>query len=94
LRVTINGQRFVASVNLKVNPKNWNAVAGKSIANTRMDDELNARLDTIRLRIMQIYREMELDRESISAQKVVLKVLLFPEYLVIQGVFFMSEFIT
>lgn len=75
LRVTINGQRSVASVNLKVNPKNWNAVAGKSIANTRMDDELNARLDTIRLRIMQIYREMELDREPISAQKVVDKYL-------------------
>ena len=61
LRVTVNGQRSVTSVNLKVNPKNWNAVVGKSIANTRMDDELNARLDTIRLRIMQIYREMELN---------------------------------
>lgn len=40
-----------------------------------MDDELNARLDTIRLRVMQIYREMELDREPISAQKVVDKYL-------------------
>lgn len=75
LRVTINGQRSVASVNLKVNPKNWNAVAGKSTANTRKDDEVNARLDTIRLRVMQIYREMELDRESISAQKIVDKYL-------------------
>lgn len=75
LRVTVNGQRSVTSVNLKVNPKNWNAVAGKSIANTRMDDELNARLDTIRLRIMQIYREMELDREPISAQKIIDKYL-------------------
>lgn len=75
LRVTINGQRAVISVNLKVNPKNWNAVAGKSIATSRMDDELNARLDTIRLRLMQIYREMELDREPISAQKVVDKYL-------------------
>ena len=75
LRVTINGQRAVVSVNRKVNPKNWNAVAGRSIANTRMDDELNARLDTIRLRLMQIYREMELDREPISAQKVIDKYL-------------------
>lgn len=71
LRVTVNGQRSVASVNLKVNPKNWNSVASKSIANTRKDDEVNARLDTIRLRVMQIYREMELDREPISAQKVI-----------------------
>ncbi|SHE82517.1 site-specific integrase [Dysgonomonas macrotermitis] len=75
LRVTINGQRSVTSVNLKVNPKNWNAVAGKSIANTRKDDEVNARLDTIRLRIMQIYREMEFDRETITAQSIVDKYL-------------------
>lgn len=75
LRVTINGQRSVASVNLKVNPDNWNAVAGKSIANTRKDNEINARLDTIRLRVMQIYREMELDSVAITAQKVVDKYL-------------------
>ena len=37
MRVTINGQRVVASVNLKVEPKFWSAVAGKSIANTRKD---------------------------------------------------------
>lgn len=75
LRVTVNGQRSVVSVNLKVNPKNWNSVAGKSIANTRKDDEVNARLDTIRLRVMQIYREMELDREPITAQKIIDKYL-------------------
>lgn len=38
LRVTINGQRTVISISIKVNPENWNAVAGKSIANTRMDN--------------------------------------------------------
>lgn len=75
LRVTVNGQRVVLSVNLKVNPKNWNAVAGRSIANSHMDDELNARLDTIRLRLMQIYREMEIDREEITAQKIIDKYL-------------------
>lgn len=75
LRVTVNGQRVVLSVNLKVNPKSWSAVAGRSIANSRMDDELNARLDTIRLRLMQIYREMEFDREEITAQKIIDKYL-------------------
>lgn len=75
LRVTVNGQRVVLSVNLKVNPKSWSAVAGRSIANSRMDDELNARLDTIRLRLMQIYREMEIDRETITAQKIIDKYL-------------------
>lgn len=75
LRVTINGQRSVTSVNLKVDPKNWNAVVGKSIANSRKDNEINARLDTIRLRVMQIYREMEFDREVITSQKVMDKYL-------------------
>jgi len=71
LRVTVNGQRAVTSINLKVEPANWSAVAGKSIGNTRKDDELNARLDTIRLRVMQIHRKMELDHEHITAQKVI-----------------------
>ena len=75
LRVTVNGQRAATSINLKVDPVKWNAVARKSIGNTRKDDELNARLDTVRMRVMQIYREMELDREQITAQKVVDKYL-------------------
>lgn len=71
LRVTVNGFRADTSVNLKVNPDRWNSVAGKSTGGSRMDDELNSRLDTIRLRIMQIHREMELDRVEISAKKIV-----------------------
>ena len=75
LRVTVNEQRAETSVNLKVNPKFWNAVAGKSIGDTRKDYELNARIDTIRMRVMQLHREMELDREHITAQKVIDKYL-------------------
>ena len=71
LRITVNGKRAVTSINLKVDPAKWNAVAGKSIGNTRKDDELNARIDTIRARVMQVHRQMELDGEPISAQKVV-----------------------
>jgi len=54
MRVTVNGQRVVTSINLKVDPIKWNAVAGKSIGGSRRDYELNARLDTIRIRVMQI----------------------------------------
>ena len=75
LRITVNGVRAVSSINLKVHPSKWNAVAGKSIGNTRKDDELNARLDTIRLRVMQAHRQMELDGEAITAQKVIDKYL-------------------
>lgn len=75
LRVTVNGLRAETSVNLKVNPKSWNAVAGKSVGNARKDYELNARIATIRMRVMQLHRQMELDGESISAQKVIDKYL-------------------
>ncbi len=75
LRITVNGQRAETSVNLKVNPKFWNAVAGRSIGDSRRDYEVNARIDTIRARVMQIHRQMELDGEPISAQKVVDKYL-------------------
>ncbi len=68
LRITVNG---VTSINLKVDPAKWNAVAGKSIGNTRKDDELNARIDTIRARVMQVHRQMELDGGTITAQGVI-----------------------
>jgi len=42
LRVTVNGQRAETSVNLKINPKFWNVIAGKSIGDTRRDYEFNA----------------------------------------------------
>ena len=75
LRVTVNGVRAETSVNLKVNPNFWNAVAGKSVGDSRRDYEVNARLDTIRMRVMQLHREMESDRERITAQRVVDKYL-------------------
>jgi len=75
LRVTANGLRAETSVNLKVDPSRWSALAGRLIGDTRRDDEQNARLDTIRLRVMKVHRQMELDGEPITAQKVIDKYL-------------------
>jgi hypothetical protein len=63
--------RAETSVNLKVNPKFWNAVAGRSVGDTRKDDQVNARIDTIRARVMQVHRQMELDGVSVTAQGVI-----------------------
>jgi hypothetical protein len=70
MRVTTNGQRVVTSINLRVDHKNRNDTAGKLFGNTRRDDELNVSLDT-----MQVHRQMELDRELITAQKIIDKYL-------------------
>ena len=75
LRVTVNGFRADTSINLKINPDLWNSVAGKSIGKDRTSAELNQRLDTIRLRVMQIHRQMELDGVRISAQAIIDKYL-------------------
>jgi hypothetical protein len=71
LPVTVNGQRCETSINLRVKPEKWNAIAERLIGNSREDQELNFRLDTIRMRIMQIYREMEFDSETITAKKII-----------------------
>ena len=71
LRVTVDGQRMDTSVNLKIDPNNWNNIAVKSIGKSKKDEEFNNRLDTIRLRIMQIHRQMELDNVEISAKQIV-----------------------
>lgn len=66
--MTVNGQRREISISLKINPEKWNSIAERSIEDSREDQELNFRLDTIRMRIMQIYREMEFDKIEISAK--------------------------
>lgn len=71
LRVTVNGQRCETTANIKVKSEKWNALAEKLIGDTPEDTEINLRLDTIRMRIMQIYREMEFDREEITARKII-----------------------
>jgi hypothetical protein len=71
LRVTVNRLRSEISINLKVKAENWNVVAGRSLGDSREDQEVNFRLDTIRMRIMQIYREMEFDHVEITAKKII-----------------------
>ena len=70
LRITINSQRVETTVNLKVALSDWNVVACKSMGSSRSDNELNDRLDTIRLRVMQIYRQMEIDGKTITAKAI------------------------
>ena len=71
LRVTVNGQRTETTVNIKANIDYWSVISGRSIGTTRKDDELNDRLDTIRLRIMQIYRKMKIDGADINSKAII-----------------------
>ncbi len=71
LRVTVDGVRAEVTLTLKVDVERWNSTAGRMKGSSRKDDEINKRLDTIRLRIMQIYRTMEMDDVSITSKGVI-----------------------
>lgn len=69
LRFTVNGLRAGTTTNLKVNPDSWHSALGTD----PKSEELNNALDTIRLKVMKIHREMEFDGELITAQKIIEK---------------------
>lgn len=75
LRVTVNGLRASTTTSLKVNPDLWHNATGKSLGTDRKNEELNNTLDVIKVKVMKIYREMELDGEKVTAQKIIDKYL-------------------
>lgn len=75
LKVTVNKEKVELTINQKVKVDLWNASAEKAMGKDRESAEINSRLDTVRFRIMEIYREMELNVEDITARKIVDKYL-------------------
>lgn len=75
LKVTVNKERIEVSINLTINPDLWNSAAEKSTGKDRKSIELNSHLDTVCFRLMEIYREMGLNVEDITARKIVDKYL-------------------
>ena len=71
LRLTVNGVRYETSLNLKVDFANWCSKAEKSLGKRPIDKEINLRIDTIRVKLMQIYRDMEQNDEEINAKKII-----------------------
>ncbi len=59
--LTINGIRADSAVKRYIEPESWSTIKGRAISKTKECKELNAYLDTIKLRLFQIQREMELD---------------------------------
>lgn len=75
LKVTVSREKIELSINLKVYLDYWSSSTGKSMGKDRKSIEVNNRLDTVRFRIMEVYREMELNAENITARKIVDKYL-------------------
>ena len=71
LRVTVNGLRAMTTTNFKVNPDLWHSTLGKSLGTDATAEELNDHLDLIKVRIMQINKELQLEGMEVTAQKII-----------------------
>lgn len=75
LRITINGTRIDYAVKRTVPPDLWSVAKGKALPKTAECRELNAYLDTIKLRLITLQREMELDGLEVTPKSLLDKYL-------------------
>lgn len=68
MRITVNGVRADAAVKKSVLPEYWSTAKGRALPKNRDCKELNAYLDTVKHRLMQIQREMEFDGQLVTAK--------------------------
>jgi len=70
LRITVNRMRADTTVRKTISPTLWDTARGRVSNKTQLGKELNLYLDAIRAKITRIHRDMEMDNERITAQKV------------------------
>jgi len=66
IRITVNGRRLEQSIQRQVDLAQWSAAAGRLKVNTSQAKQLNLYLDTLKSKVLQMEREMVMDRVSIS----------------------------
>ena len=71
LRLTVNGIRTDIYVKKTVPPALWNSTKGKAHEKNRHCKELNLYLDAVKLRLMKLQREMELDGLQVTAHSLI-----------------------
>lgn len=70
VRITVNGISQESVIHRNVRQEVWNQSAERAKGNDRYSFEINAYVDTVRTRIMQIHRQMELDGKDITAREI------------------------
>lgn len=68
LRITVNGHRAEVQIKRSIEVKKWNNQKECSSGKERKDLELNHYLYTVRSKILQIHRELEMDDKPITAE--------------------------
>ena len=67
MRITVNGQRAEIQIKRSVDISKWNSQKECAIGKERKSMELNHYLDTVRMKVLQIHRELEQDGKPITA---------------------------
>lgn len=68
MRITVNGIRAEIQIKRSVDVKKWNAKKEYAKGSDKKEQELNHYLDTVRTKILQIHRELEIDGKPITAE--------------------------
>lgn len=67
MRITVNGQRAEIQVKRSVEVSRWNSQKECTTGKDRKAMELNHYLNTVRMKVLQIHRELEQDGKSVTA---------------------------
>ncbi len=70
MRITVNGERINAYLKKAIDPKLWNGQRGRAIEKTPFARELNNYMDAVKLRLIKIQRDMEVDGVVITASRI------------------------
>lgn len=70
LRITVNCLRAETTVKKTISPNLWDSLRGRASAKNILGKEINLYLDAVRAKVTRIHRDMEMDGERITAQKV------------------------
>jgi site-specific recombinase XerD len=69
-RITVNGKSVQFTAKVDVNPDLWNVKAGKAIGRTKEIQEVNAILDSIRVTMTKIYRDLRERETDVTPEKI------------------------
>lgn len=68
MRITVNGKRAEVQIKRSIDIKKWNAKKECAKGSDKKEQELNHYLDTVRTRVLQIHRKLEIDGKPITAE--------------------------
>jgi site-specific recombinase XerD len=70
LRITVDGQRTEIAVSRKCDPERWDAVSGRATGSKADSRTLNAYLNDVQFKILELHRKMSEADETITAETI------------------------